>query len=109
MGHDPGSVADAGSDIILTEFFARRWRGEVALAVLFWRDMIVVGSAINLAASLLALILAAQGVALGIAVAIHFAPLPYNAFLFAAVDRSRQRTATITAFAAFWFVLAMLI
>lgn len=102
-------MALCGSDVAFTEFFARRWRGEVALRTLFWRDMVVVGSAINGAASLLALILAAQGGALGYAVAVHFAPLPYNLFLFAAVTRSHPRAAATTFFAGVWLVVATLV
>ena len=94
---------------MLSEFFARRWRGEVALRTLFWRDMVVVGSLVNLIASLLALMLAVQGVALGVAVALHFAPLPYNLFLFATVGRSPQRTSTVTALATAWLVAACLL
>lgn len=92
--------------MVPTEFFARRWRGEEPLTTLFWRDMVVVGSAINLLASFVALMLAAQGVALPIAIAVHFSPLPYNVFLFAAVSRSPQRTAAITVLAGVWFALA---
>ena len=92
-----------------TEFFARRWRGEVALRTLFWRDMVVICSAINLAASFLALMLAAQGVALGIAVAVHFAPLPYNVFLVVALGRSPQRTAMTSLLASVWLVATSLL
>ena len=79
------------------------------MATLFWRDMIVVGSLVNAVATLSALIAATQGIALGVAAAIHFAPLPYNVFLFAAVGRSPQRTPLITAVAGVWFVLALLV
>lgn len=88
----------------LCGFFVRRWRGEVALPVLLWRDMIAVGTVINLGAAFLGLVLASQGVALGLAATVYFAPLPYNMFLFAAVWRSPQRTATISVVAALWFV-----
>ena len=73
-------------------FFARRWRGEVPLPVVFWRDMVAVGTFINLLASVMALILAAQGVDLRVAVALHFAPIAYNVFLFLSVWRSPQST-----------------
>lgn len=95
--------------MVLSEFFARRWRGEIALRTLFWRDMVMVGSLVNLIASLLALMLAAQGVALAIAVAVHFVPLPYNLFLFATVGRSLQRTSTVMAAATAWLVAACLL
>ena len=95
--------------MVLFEFFARRWRGEVALRTLFWRDMVVVGSAVNLVATFLALMLAAQGIALGIAVAVHFAPLPYNVFLVAALGRSPQRTAMTSLLAGVWLVAATVV
>ncbi len=95
--------------MVLFEFFARRWRGEVPLATLFWRDMVVVGSAVNLVATFLALMLAAQGIALGIAVAVHFVPLPYNVFLVVALGRSPQRTAMTSLLAGVWLVAATVV
>lgn len=53
--------------------------------------MVFVGSLLNLAASVLALLLAAQDLPLGWAVAVHFAPLPYSAFLFVALWRMPRR------------------
>ncbi len=64
-----------------SSFFARRWRAEVPLAVLFWRDLLAVGTLVNLFASFGALVMVAQGVAGHWAVAVHLAPLPYNLFL----------------------------
>ena len=93
----------------MTEFFARRWRGEVPMATLLWRDMFVVGSVVNAVATFSALIAATQGVALWIAAAMHFAPVPYNVFLFAAVGRSPERTPLVMAAAGVWFVLALLV
>lgn len=86
-------------------FFSRRWRAEVDLQVLFWRDMLVIGSLINIIASTASLVLASQGVSMAIAAALHFAPLPYNGFLLAAVMRSPQRTALFMQIASIWFVL----
>jgi hypothetical protein len=89
----------------LIGFFARRWRGDVSLPRVFWLDMLGVGTFVNLLASLGALILLSQKVDPRLAVALHFAPLPYNLFLFMAVWRSAQRTAWIGAVALAWFVL----
>jgi hypothetical protein len=72
-------------------FFAPLWRGEVGLALVFWRDMLGVGTAINVGASFGALMLVSQGVDTRWAVALHFAPVPYNLFLFLAVWRCPQR------------------
>jgi hypothetical protein len=93
----------------LIGFFARRWRGQVPLPRLFWLDMIGVATAVNLLASLAALILLAQKVDPRLAVALHFAPLPYNLFLFMAVWRSPQRSAWTSAMAIAWFALMMVL
>lgn len=68
-------------------FFTRRWRTEVPMRVLFWRDMVLVGTLINLLATGLALAMAASGLSIALAAAVHFAPLPYNLFLVASVWR----------------------
>lgn len=89
-------------------YFTRRWRGEVPPAVLLWRDMIGVGTLINLVATFAAFMLASQGVPLHLAVALHFAPLPLNVFLFAALWRAPRRTAVSTGIGLAW-VAAMTI
>lgn len=86
-------------------FFARRWRGAVAWPTLFWRDMIGVGTVLNVAASFGALMLAAVGSPGFAVVVLHFAPVPYNAFLFASLWRLRQRPAIVAAAAALWLVV----
>ena len=69
-------------------FFARRWRCEIPLGLLFWRDMIFVGSAINLAFAFTSLLLLAMKVDVVIGMAVFFAPMPYNVFLVACVWRA---------------------
>lgn len=68
-------------------FFSRRWRGEVPLRTLFWRDMLGVGTAVNMLSTFVALMAASQGASAWAAASIHFAPLPYNIFLVSAVGR----------------------
>jgi hypothetical protein len=82
-------------------FFSRRWRGEVPMRTVFWRDMLGVGTAINVLATFVALMVASQGASSWAAVTLHFAPLPYNIFLFAAVGRAspRSRLAVLTSLA----------
>jgi hypothetical protein len=72
-------------------FFVSRWMGEVPLGRLFWRDMIVVGTAINIAATFASLGLLAAKAPLWVALAVHFGPLPYNLFLAFAVWRTADR------------------
>jgi len=86
-------------------FFACRWRGAVPLRTLFWRDMLAVGSVVNLAASFAALIAAAAGAPMAWAAALHFAPVPYNVFLVLALWRLPGRPAIALAVAALWLAV----
>lgn len=73
-------------------FIGKRWRGEASLSHLFWRDMLTVGTLINLFTGFIALMIAAQGGELWVAAAVHFATLPYNVFLVLAVWRTPQHS-----------------
>lgn len=87
----------------------RRWRGEVALRTLFWRDMLGIGTVINESASSVALMAVSQGVDIRVAAALHFAPMPYNLFLFMAVWRSPNRTALTGGIAAAWLAMMTIV
>ena len=90
-------------------FFSRRWRGQAPLRQLFWRDMLLVGSTVNLLATFVALMLAAQGAGTVTAALVHFAPLPYNLFLFAALLRSPQRRPAHQLAGLVWLVVMTLV
>ena len=100
---DAKSRADPASDQAYTGaregFFASRWRGTVPLERLFWRDAFLVGTAINIATTIAALVLLGAEAPLGVALAVHFAPLPYNLFLTFAVWRTAERRGGGAAFA----------
>lgn len=73
-------------------FFAARWRGAVSLERIFFLDMLLVATILNLAtcfASLMAFGFKAPAWA---ALAIYLAPLPYNIFLMLCVWRATERT-----------------
>ena len=89
-------------------FWGRRWRKQVAWRVLFWRDMLAVGSVINLCTGLAALMLVAQDQPIGWAVAVHFSPLPYNIFLLATLLRTPGVPRPIKVAGGAWFA-AMLV
>lgn len=72
---------------------------------LLWRDMLGLGTVLNLLASIGALALLAAGAPGLAAAALHFAPVPCNVFLFVALWRRPDRPAWAVALAAAWVVL----
>lgn len=90
-------------------FFNRRWRGHVEPSTLLWRDALGVGTAVNLLASFAALMLVAQGGDSRYAVALHLAPVPYNAFLALAVWRTPRRLPWHGAVVAAWFAVMLVL
>lgn len=85
----PGLVVDASQ---AAGYFGSRWRGAAHLSQLYWRDMMIVGSFINLFTGFTALMIAAQGGDLRVAAMVHFATLPYNVFLVLALWRTPGRS-----------------
>lgn len=74
------------------DFLASRWRGETPFDRLFWFDMLVVGTLVNLAAAALSVMLLALDAPAAVAITVFFSPLPYNLFLFAAVWRAAEQS-----------------
>ncbi len=72
-------------------FLLSRWRGEAPLGIVFWRDMILVGTALNIAAALAAVLLLAADAPTPLALLVYFAPLPWSIFLFFAVWRCAEK------------------
>lgn len=71
--------------------------------------MMGVGTLVNVAATFVALVMVSQGAPAWAAVAVHFAPVPYNLFLFAIVQRSRNVPLYASAIAFGWLVLVTLV
>lgn len=95
-------------------FLRRRWRREAPLGQLFWRDMVVVGTGINIVTTVASLIAFANGAPLWAGLAIHLLPLPYNLFLTGAVWRTADlvpepRAGLARAGALIWLLAATLL
>jgi len=99
----PRGCAEQMSPPRRSGWLARRWRGEVPARRLLWLDMLTAGTLLNLVFSLAALALLSQRGPPALAVALHFAPLPYNALLLVALWRSPQRTAGMMLTGSLWF------
>mgnify|MGYP006908317921 CR=1 FL=1 len=95
---------------MLSAFFSSRLQGEAPLETVFWRDMLLAGSALNIAATAAALGLFAGGYPAWLALAVNFLPVPYNAFLLVAVWTAAEReggppATTANVVGALWFLV----
>lgn len=94
-------------------FFRSRWLGQVPIDRLFWRDMLLVGTGISIASSVVALVLLGLKMPLGLVLAVHFAPVPYNIFLTIAVwrtaEKSGAKASLILLGSALWFIATVVV
>jgi hypothetical protein len=95
-------------------FFASRWRGEAPLDRLFWRDMLLFGTLLNLLTTAVAIVLLGLKAPMVAVLGVHFLPLPYNIFLFASVWRNADtvggaKAAFFRSGALLWLVAATVI
>ena len=95
-------------------FFVRRWRRQVPLDLLFWRDMAVIGTLINLGAAFASLMALGFKTDLAVVMLVFLSPLPYNIFLVGAVWRTAERVPAGKAWSArvgsaLWLVIATLL
>jgi hypothetical protein len=99
---------------LVKSFVLSRWRGQMPLATVFWRGMIIVGTTINVLTSVTSIGLFALDLGAATALAVHFLPLPLNILLFVSVWRSVDSTGRFEALgariaAAVWFVGATIL
>ena len=90
-------------------FFSRRWRGQVAWNVLLWRDILSIGTLINLTMTVLALAAFAVEAPIGLALVLNFSPLPYNTFLLLALWRAPGFNTFSAVVAAVWFTMMIVL
>ena len=90
-------------------FFRQRWHGRVALRRLFWWDLLAVGTLLNAACAVFALILLAQGLAGGAWFALQALILPYNLFLVTTVWRHPEASTALRSFALTWLGASLLV
>ena len=94
-------------------YFRKLWRGELPLARVFWNDMLVVGTLVNILFLLAAVLLFVAG-APWLGFAVHLLPIPYNFVVATGVSRSAEREPPewrwlARAIAVFWFIACILI
>jgi len=95
-------------------FFSRRWNRQAPLGQIFWRDMMLVGTALNVAAAFAGLMALGFKADLLVAMLVFHAPLPYNVFIVGAAWRTAELVDAATAASArigtvAWLVLVTII
>lgn len=69
---------------------------------MLWRDMLMIGTAINLVCTFSGLFAYIVSGSVWIAVAMHFAPMPFNLFLFLAIWCVREKSWFASTIAVGW-------
>jgi L-asparagine transporter-like permease len=92
----------------------RRLHGHTPFERVFWWDMLLVGTTINLAAGALAVAAHLHGAPLWLAAVIFLSPLPWNALLTTAVWRAVEgrpdpQRSLVRVTAIVWLVLMVLV
>jgi hypothetical protein len=110
----PERTAAAPRRSAVAEFILARWRGEIPLRRALWWDMVCVGTTVNLATGLAALLLIVRDAPTAVGAAVHFSPVPYNLLLVVSVWRSAAKepgapALTAQLLALVWLVLATLL
>ncbi|WP_312795382.1 hypothetical protein [Tianweitania sp.] len=65
----------------------QRWEGAIPLRVLIIRDMLILGTLLNVLTTIASLIVLGSGASAWIGFAVFLLPLPYNLFIFLCVWR----------------------
>ncbi len=89
-------------------------RGTVLLETVFWRDMLAVGSGLNIAATAAALALHAADYPVWLGLLVNFLPVPWNMVLLVAVWKAAEREGgpsarTANIVAVLWFVVMLVL
>ena len=91
----------------VTTYVANRWHGHTPVWRLFWRDLLGVGTLVNMVFVFVRLLLYAKRADPTWAMAVHLAPLPFNLFLVGAVWRHHAAPPWAKATALGWLGLTV--
>jgi hypothetical protein len=117
----PGLVRRPGSHAarwriseVPIRYVRRLWSGDLPLSRVFWIDMLLVGTLVNLLSLIAAIVLLAGDAPVGWGVAVFLAHIPYSLLLFTGVWRSAagaksEWSSVAQAAALAWLVAAFVI
>ncbi|MBW8471443.1 MAG: hypothetical protein K0M67_24545 [Thiobacillus sp.] len=88
-------------------FITKRWQGRIGWRTLFWRDLLLIGTGLNLLMTGTALALLSQDAPIHWVLLAHLMPLPYNLLIVSAIWRARRRPTVVLGVSVFWLLLFM--
>lgn len=89
----------------LKTFITQRWHGRIGWRTLFWRDLLLIGTGLNLLMTGVALALLSQDVPIHWVLLAHLLPLPYNLLIVSALWHALRRPAVVLGVSVFWLIL----
>jgi hypothetical protein len=93
----------------LKTFIAQRWQGRIGWTTLFWRDLLLIGTSLNVLMTGTALALLSQDAPMHWVLLAHLSPLPYNLLIVSALWRSPRRPSVVVAFSVGWLLLFVVV
>lgn len=95
-------------------FLRERWAGKVPMSRMFWRDIMLYATVLNVASAMAGLLLFTSDLPAWVGLAVFMLPLPYNIFLVMAVWRKAGRRTGLAAqayqlFSALWLIATVFI
>jgi hypothetical protein len=93
----------------LRTFITQRWQGRVGWRRLFWRDLLLVGTGLNLLMTGTALALLSQDAPIQWVLLAHLLPLPYNLFIVSSIWSAPQRPLAVLGVSLCWLVLFVVV
>lgn len=93
----------------LKTFITQRWHDRVGWSMLFWRDLLLIGTGLNVLMTGTALALLSQDAPIQWVLLAHLLPLPYNMFIVSAIWRAPQRPLLVLGASLGWLLLFIVV
>lgn len=90
-----------------SQYFLSRWHAQIPLNTIFWRDLLLIGTLLNVAVLVASLIAVAAGFPPYIALVAHILLVPYNLFLMLSVWRWPGVNVLFKSTAGGWFLMTV--
>lgn len=95
--------------MLIKTFITERWYGLTPIRQLFWRDLLVIGTFVNLLFIFTSMILLAKRMDPMWSLLLHVLPTPYNLLLVASVLRHPDTGLGFVGIALMWLLLTVIV